>query len=299
MKTRQNSKIYEIGTCFFCMKCMYCGKITCNCDKSIKPSNKNRTNDVKYYRGCVHSLDDNNGNEFYTKKVLESVEKFEYKLDLNKKFHYTICSSCNGKAYRENLKNSKKINQKSSNASSLPISNPSSIPTTPSTTFNDLSISETEELSLLDSSDIFNSSATSLPTSSISPSPTPTSPIPTSPISTFSPTSSKDQFKFKLQIKNNNNTSSQPSSLIVMEEKPFDILEFKEKICENLDERYGLLNYGEFKMIYKTENSNGSGNWLNNDDEFNEFLNCYEKLKKTTKMILVIVNVQSKRKVSF
>jgi hypothetical protein len=84
-----------------------------------------------------------------------------------------------------------------------------------------------------------------------------------------------------------------------MEEKPFDILEFKEKICENLDERYGLLNYGEFKMIYKTENSNGSGNWLNNDDEFNEFLNCYEKLKKTTKMILVIVNVQSKRKVSF
>jgi len=84
-----------------------------------------------------------------------------------------------------------------------------------------------------------------------------------------------------------------------MEEKPFDFFEFKEKIYENLNEKYGLINYGEFKMIYKTENNNGAGNWLDNDNEFNEFLNYYDRLKKTTKMILVIVNIQSKRKVSF
>jgi len=84
-----------------------------------------------------------------------------------------------------------------------------------------------------------------------------------------------------------------------MEEKPFDFFEFKEKIYENLNEKYGLINYGEFKMIYKTENNNGTGNWLNNDNEFNEFLNYYDRLKKITKMILVIVNIQSKRKVSF
>ena len=73
-----------------------------------------------------------------------------------------------------------------------------SIPTTPSTTCNDLLISETEELSLLDPSDIFDSSVTPLPISSLSPSPILTSP-------TFSP--SKEQFKFKLQIKSNNDTS--------------------------------------------------------------------------------------------
>ena len=51
-------------------------------------------------------------------------------------------------------------------------------------------------------------------------------------------------------------------------------------------------------MIYKTENSHGAGNWLDNEHEFNEFLNYYNKLKKTMKMILVIINVHSKRKVS-
>jgi hypothetical protein len=273
---------------------MYCAKVlivdSCNCDTLVKPDKKNRTNAVKHYRSCIHSLDGNNNNisnEVYTKKVLESVEKFGYKVDLNKTFNYTLCSSCNSKAYREIQKSKvKNINQESS-ASSLPSSTtPSilttpSIPTTPSTTFNDLLIPETEELNF---SDIDSSSA-------------PTSPLLTSP--TFTSSLSKEQFKFKLQIKNNNDTSPQPSSLIVMEKKPFDFFELKEKIYESLNEKYGLMNYGEFKMIYKTENSNVAGNWLNNEDEFNEFLNYYDKLKKLTKMILVIINVQPKRKVSF
>src|SRR6266496_1155854 len=62
MKTCQNSKIYEIGTCFFCMKCMYCAKTDCNCDKSVKPSKKNRTTTVKYFRSCIHCLDSNDNN---------------------------------------------------------------------------------------------------------------------------------------------------------------------------------------------------------------------------------------------
>ena len=39
--------------------------------------------------------------------------------------------------------------------------------------------------------------------------------------------------------------------MITIEDKPSDIFEFKEKICESLDEKYGLLNYGKFKIIYK------------------------------------------------
>ncbi len=164
------------------MKCMYCAKTDCNCDKSVKPSKKNRTTTVKYFRSCIHYLDsndNNNNDEVYTKKVLESVEKFGYKVDLNKTFYYTLCSSCNSKAYREiqKLKIKKTINQKSSDTNSLPTSNPSSIPTTPSTTFYDLPITETEELSLLDSSDIFDLSETPLPTSLL-PFSTPTPSLP-------------------------------------------------------------------------------------------------------------------------
>src|SRR6266498_5594037 len=296
MKTRRTSKIYEIGTCFFCMKCMYCAKIltvdTCNCDKSVKPDKKNRTNAVKFYRSCIHCLDDNNNNnnnEVYIKKVIESVEKFGYKVDINKAFHYLLCFLCNGKAYHkiQKLKSKSNINQETS----APSSTIPSIPTSPSTTFNDLPISEIKK-SFLNSSDIFNSLfVTPLPTSPLLTSPTFTSPSP--------PLLPKEQFKFKLQIKNNNDTSSQPSSLVVIKEKPIDFFEFKEKIYENLNEKYGLMNYGEFKIIYKTENSNRAENWLGNKDEFNEFLNYYDKLKKTTKMVLVIANVQSKRKVSF
>ncbi|GBB90836.1 hypothetical protein RclHR1_17930004 [Rhizophagus clarus] len=83
-----------------------------------------------------------------------------------------------------------------------------------------------------------------------------------------------------------------------MNERPFDLFELKEKIRDVLDEKYGLLNYGKFKMIYKAENHYGAENWLDNEDELIEFLNYYNKLKKSMKMILIIVNIQLKRKAS-
>jgi len=99
----QSTHSYKIGTCFFCMKCMYCAKdltiTTCNCDKSIKPTTKNRTNEIKFSRNCFYLL--NNSDQTYVKKIQESVIKFNYNVDLNKSFYYTLCSSCNGKTYRE------------------------------------------------------------------------------------------------------------------------------------------------------------------------------------------------------
>ena len=272
------------------MKCMYCAKdltiTTCNCDKSIKPTTKNRTNEVKFSRNCFYLL--NNSDQTYVKKIQESVIKFNYNVDLNKSFHYTLCSSCNGKTYREKKK-LQNNNEYESTADSVPSSTTTSIPTTPFITFNNSPISnETEDLHL--DPLLLDQSFTTSSLSEISDSPL--TPLPLTPLP-------QESFKFKLQIKDNNDTSSQPSSLIAIEDKPSDIFEFKEKICESLDEKYGLLNYGKFKMIYKTENSHGAGNWLNNEHEFNDFLNYCEKLKKSEKMMLVIVNVQSKRKVSF
>ena len=273
---------YEIGTCLFCRKCMFCGKnltiTTCNCKKSIKPSKKNRTTEVKFYRNCSYILDNN---DLYAQKVQESVIKYNYNIFLNKTFNYTLCSSCNGKTYREKRKSGE---QELSTGDSMPSSTTTSIPTTPSIVFEDSPIPEVQDLILdpllLDPS--LTASASSLSDTSDS----------TSALLLQEP------FKFKLQVKNINDTSPQPSSLIVMENKPSDILQFKERIHDNLDEKYGLANYGKFKMIYKAENSHGAGNWLDNECEFNEFLDYYSKLKKTMKMMLVIVNVNSKRKVS-
>jgi len=52
-----------------------------------------------------------------------------------------------------------------------------------------------------------------------------------------------------LQIKNNNDTSSQPSSLIVIKEKSINFFEFKEKIYENLNKKYKLMNYEIMKSL--------------------------------------------------
>ena len=277
-----SSSSYEIGTCFFCTKCMYCGKYltvtTCDCDKSVKPTNKNRTNEVKYHRSCSYIL---NSDDIYTQKVQESAIKFNYNVFLNTPFDYSLCSSCNGKTYRKRKKINRQESSTADSMESMPSSTTTSIPTTPSIIL-DLPTPEAEDLlldpCLLDPS--FIASSLSDTTDFIS--------VPLS----------QEPFKFRLQIKSINDTSSQPSSLIVMETKPSNISQFKERIRDSLDEKYGLVNYGKFKMIYKTENSHGAGNWLDSEYEFNEFLDYCDKLKKTMKMMLVIVNVHLKRKVS-
>src|SRR5581483_12242587 len=43
---------YEIGTCYGCCKCMYCGcdlsVEKCKCNKTVKPKRSNRTEKVPY-----------------------------------------------------------------------------------------------------------------------------------------------------------------------------------------------------------------------------------------------------------
>ncbi|GBB85058.1 hypothetical protein RclHR1_11620013 [Rhizophagus clarus] len=183
----------------------------------------------------------------------------------------------------------------------------------PSSTISSIPSSITSSIPSFSTSSIPSSTTTSVPTSPIPlHDSSPESEIPlhldpllisesSSKISKMQPFNSllpKESFKFKLQIKSNNDASSQTSSLIVIDERFFDLFELKKKIRDVLDKKYGLLNYGEFKMIYKAENHCGAGNWLDNEDELVEFLNYYNKLKKSMKMILIIVNVQLKRKAS-
>ena len=49
---------YQIGVCFVCQLCMYCGidltSNNCNCDKTIKPTKKNRTSQVPNFRNLAY-----------------------------------------------------------------------------------------------------------------------------------------------------------------------------------------------------------------------------------------------------
>ncbi|RGB25888.1 hypothetical protein C1646_771153 [Rhizophagus diaphanus] len=169
--------------------------MTCICDKSIRPDKNNRTEEVQ-----------------------ESVAKFGYIVDLDKFLYYSLCSSCNGKTYREKKKSDSIKQVLLPMPNSLPSSTTSSIPS-----------SATTSIPSSATSSIPFSTTTSVPTSPIlihdSSFPEAELPLHLDPL-LISTSSSKTQpsnplpkesFKFKLQIKSNNDSSSQHFSLIVMD----------------------------------------------------------------------------------
>ncbi|GBC09169.1 hypothetical protein RclHR1_08650012 [Rhizophagus clarus] len=159
----QEMRHYEIGICFFYMKCMFCAndlsKVTCNCDKSTKPDKNNRTKEVKYYRNCFYSLNNDYTNETYTKKMQESVVKFGYIVDLDKPFYYLLCFSCNGKTYHEK----KKLDSIKQNLfNSIPSFTTSSIPFS---TISSILSFTTSSIPFSSTSSIPSSTTTFVPTS--------------------------------------------------------------------------------------------------------------------------------------
>ena len=95
---------YLIGTCLRCKKCLYCGvelsirKKTCICDKTIKPSTKNRTEQVKvaFSRISKPSL-----SQKQLEYIQESINRFGYSLDPTTTFKFSFCSTCNSAFQRK------------------------------------------------------------------------------------------------------------------------------------------------------------------------------------------------------
>lgn len=97
-------KEYFIGTCLGCKKCLYCGdelsirKRMCSCDKTIKPSKKNRTDKVKVAYSRVFTP---NLSSKQCEYIKSTVTRFNYSLDLSTKFNFTLCSSCHSYFQRQ------------------------------------------------------------------------------------------------------------------------------------------------------------------------------------------------------
>jgi hypothetical protein len=78
------TKKYQIGTCFTCQKCLYCGKdlsfVNCHCNKNEKPAKNNQTAKVRGYRGLCY--DANNSQPFLKEFMNKSNLKFGYEVIL-------------------------------------------------------------------------------------------------------------------------------------------------------------------------------------------------------------------------
>ena len=92
---------YEIGTCYGCRKCMYCGcdlnVETCKCDKTVKPRKENRTSQVPHTFGRIFD-----NNLILNKKAFIQTQNvlYSYNSDLKNRFSFTLCSTCNSSFQR-------------------------------------------------------------------------------------------------------------------------------------------------------------------------------------------------------
>jgi len=117
---------------------MYCGidltTNNCNCDKTIKPTKKNRTRQVPNFRNLVYKP--NQIHEEIKKTISFSNQKYGYKWNMELAHNCILCSACNSQLNRDVKaadKNKKFIIISSSptNDTSLQLSSPSS-PSSPS-----------------------------------------------------------------------------------------------------------------------------------------------------------------------
>lgn len=97
MADATNTKLkYHRGTCFGCRKCLYCAvdlrQITCNCKKSLVPTKKNRTHQVKQaYPRKYEPTWTGIKFEYIDKRVLD----YNYQINVKKPFNFSLCSRCN------------------------------------------------------------------------------------------------------------------------------------------------------------------------------------------------------------
>lgn len=94
---------YQIGVCFTCQICMYCGidltSNNCGCDKTVKPTKKNRTEKVPYFRNLAYKPD--KVHEKIKIALLFSNQKYGYKLNMELPYNCILCSACNSQINRD------------------------------------------------------------------------------------------------------------------------------------------------------------------------------------------------------
>jgi hypothetical protein len=256
---------------------MYCGvnltSNNCNCDKTIKPSKKNRTIQVPNFRNLAYKPDKTH--EEIKKALLFANQNYGYKLDLALPYNCILCSACNSQLNR-NIKAADKNKKFIIISSPIPTDNASS---TPQASLSAPTLS----------------SASALPTSS-APAP-PTSSTPAPPLTSSSATSSSVipvEFKLRMSIKQNKKVL--PSVIVNFNLEDPNFIDFRNKFESYICEQVGLVYRNEYVLAYKSYSESGAGTLLGNEEAFDEFLKDYQSVVAGNRKMIIIVTLKESSK---
>ncbi len=274
---------YNIGTCYGCRKCMYCGYDLnvkeCDCNKTVKPNKKNRTEKVPY--AFTRNFEQNI--TLHRKAFIqEKKELYSYDSNLERKFSFALCSICNN-VYQK-LYEPKSTTKKSV---SSPVIDPKLLHTEefinpqPKGLIN----YQLEEFIDLQSEEfIFDQKCSSI-------------------------LRSKEFDNLQSSKKNEEMQEQQISFTLVVKKADGKLLPGKwltlnvstfKKFAIQIQKFVGItvgvndIDQKEYSLAFKSAKSNGGGLELSDSKDFEKFQNEYEKLYKLQKEIVVVAQMKQK-----
>jgi hypothetical protein len=270
--------MYEIGTCFGCQKCLYCGinlKIeTCNCQKLAKPSRKNRTDLVK---NAFSRIFDPTSNPKQFEFIKSKNENFAYGFDLAKSFQFSFCTTCNSSYQRLSDKKSK-----SNNSASQKIHISKDVPQLEcNAEIIDLEATTSEAsqeiITTSDISTLYNKSKHSSETEN------------------EDNTELEIEINYKLSIKQADGTSlpAKNYSVIISELDEF-LFAIQNNITTLLKNK--RIDANDYNVSFKSEKAQGAGTLLVDMRDFENFKSEYTKLAAAKKVMLVSITMKKKEK---
>src|SRR6266540_1789148 len=101
---------------------------------------------------------------------------------------------------------------------------------------------------------------------------------------------SNTPFRFKLVIKTPDSTKL--AKAITLEKKPNDYYKFDDLILQKVSEVVGLLVHNDYELSYKAEKGTGAITFLEEEEDFDEFIREHNRLTSSDKVLLVFVTIQ-------
>jgi hypothetical protein len=239
---------------------MYCGCNLnikgCKCNKTVKPSKANRTTQIPYAFGRIFSdkLIFSKKNFIQTQNTL-----YSYNSNLEKKFNFTLCSTCNSAFQRLSATEATIPSQ---NKNTIIIDDDSigsftAVDSTFDSTFHTNEFIDIQDDQQYDGQE-------------------------------------KQKVSFTFIIKKADGKSLPEKWLIFENVSTFEKFATQIRKCVETMMDIDNINQEEYFLTFKPAKSSGEGLELSESKDFKKFLNEYERLFRVKKEIIVIANIKKK-----
>ena len=245
---------YNIGTCYGCCRCLYCGYNPrvkkCECDKTVKPIKANRTENVPYAftRIFGEKMNIHKKTFIQTKNTLHS-----YGSNLEKRFTFALCSACNSQFQR--------------------LTDKKTTETSASKSFNGSNFHDKKPIEPLIIIDEFISSQPS--------------------VNEKNEKMQEQQVSFTLIVKKADGKLF-PGKWLAFDTSSFKKFTTQVQKCIRTTVEVDDVDQKEYSLAFKSAKSNGGSLELSDSNDFEKFLDEYEKLLRLQKEIVVIAQMKQK-----